>query len=244
MQMPHSTPGGPVARAPLPRAARSALAASLLLAAACAPGLKPIAGTVPAPVRAAEPERVVRSGMAEDEYLRARQLMVPVAGVEPHRLVDTFHASRDGGARTHRAIDIMAPRGTPVLAADDGRVLRVSSNRLGGLTIYAIDDEERFVYYYAHLDRYRDGLRAGTRIARGEVIGYVGSTGNASASAPHLHFQAMRYRPDRYWDGEAVNPLPYLAIGGRPGGAAITAGEQDQDRHEPRDEKRDERRDR
>lgn len=162
---------------------------------------------------------------------------MPVDGVAPEALYPSFDEAR--GERAHEAIDIMAPRGTPVLAADDGRVLRVSSNRLGGLTIYAIDDEERFVYYYAHLDRYRDGLRAGTRIARGEVIGYVGSTGNASASAPHLHFQAMRYRPERYWDGEPVNPMPYLAIAGRPGGAAITAGEQDDDRRD-RDEQRDE----
>ncbi|HEY0969545.1 MAG TPA: M23 family metallopeptidase [Gemmatimonadales bacterium] len=240
--MPRPTTGVPVVRAPLPRVVSSALVASLLLTAACAPGLKPIAGAAPAPAptRAAEPERVVRSDMAEDEYLHARQLMVPVAGVEPHRLSDTFSAPRDGGARTHRAIDIMAPRGTPVLAADDGRVLRVSHNRLGGLTIYAIDDEERFVYYYAHLDRYRDGLRGGMRIARGEVIGYVGSTGNASASAPHLHFQAMRYRPGRYWDGEPVNPLPYLAIAGRPQGTAVTSGEQDQDeQREQRDQRRD-----
>jgi murein DD-endopeptidase MepM/ murein hydrolase activator NlpD len=242
--LPH--PDGALGAAvPFARAGRSALASALLLiAAACAPGLKPIAGTTPAPVREAEPvaERVVAGAeMAEGDYLRARQLMVPVAGVEPHRVRDTFHAPRDGGARSHRAVDIMAPRGTPVLAADDGRVLRVSENRLGGRTIYVIDLAERFVYYYAHLDRYRDGLRAGMRLARGEVIGYVGSTGNASASAPHLHFQAMRYRPERYWDGEPVNPLPYLAITGRPAeGAAVTANEQDQQREERRDHQQDE----
>lgn len=170
------------------------------------------AAAAPAPV-AARP--AVTVAPAEDgSYLEWRQLMVPVAGVDPARLSDSFDAPRDGGARVHRAIDIMAPRGTPVLAADEGLVYRVSSNRLGGLTVYLLDEHQRFIYYYAHLDRYRDGLRAGTRLARGEVLGYVGTTGNAPENVPHLHFQAMRFRRDRYWDGEPVNPRPYLVLPG------------------------------
>lgn len=149
--------------------------------------------------------------------------MVPVSGVLPERVRDDFHAPR--GNRQHAALDILAPRGTPVLSADDGRVLRVSENRLGGLTVYTIDREERFVYYYAHLDGYRDGLRAGMQIARGDVIGFVGTTGNAPAHVPHLHFQLMRYRPDRYWDGEPVNPKPFLALPGVPA-HTMTANEQ------------------
>ncbi len=193
----------------------AALAPLLLLAAACTPGLTPMARPVPAatpaPVRA---PAATGPALADAEYLRERQLMVPVAGVVPARLEDSFSAPRDGGSRRHNAIDIMAPRGTPVLAADDGRVHRVSRNNLGGLTVYVLDLAERFLYYYAHLDGYRDGLREGMTVARGEVLGYVGTTGNAPANVPHLHFQAMRYRRGRYWDGEAVNPKPYLVLPG------------------------------
>ena len=214
----------PVAALAARLAALRALAPlALLLLAACMRPLTPMARPVPA-----APPSVVTTPAApsaEAEYLLGRQLMVPVAGVEPSRLQDTFAAARDGGARRHNALDIMAPRGTPVLAADDGRVMRVSTNGLGGLTVYLLDPAERYVYYYAHLDAWRDGLRSGMTVARGEVLGYVGSTGNASASAPHLHFQAMRYRRDRYWDGEPVNPLPYLVTPGQPL-TAITANGQ------------------
>ena len=122
--------------------------------------------------------------------LRARQLMVPVAHVSPGQVPDTFRARR-GGVRIHGAVDIPAPRGTLVVSTDDGRVVRLSRNRKGGLTIYATDTTERFVYYYAHLDSYRRGLANGTRLARGEVIGFVGTTGDAPRRAPHLHFQVM-----------------------------------------------------
>jgi murein DD-endopeptidase MepM/ murein hydrolase activator NlpD len=203
-------------------ARRSLAPLVFLLAAACAPGLKPMARPVPA---APAPVRPAPARSADAEYLLERQLMVPVAGVDPSRLEDSFASGRSGNRR-HNAIDIMAPRGTPVIAADDGRVLRVSSNRLGGLTIYVLDAAQRFVYYYAHLDRWRDGLRDGMTVARGELLGYVGSTGNASANAPHLHFQAMRYRRDRYWDGEPVNPKPYLVTPGLPITAITANGQQ------------------
>jgi murein DD-endopeptidase MepM/ murein hydrolase activator NlpD len=108
----------------------------------------------------------------------------------------------------------MAPRGTPVLAADDGKVLRMGFNSLGGLTVYQVDPERHFVYYYAHLDRYAATLRDGMDVARGDVIGYVGSTGNASAAAPHLHFQVMLFR-DRYWEGESVNPFGSFELDGK-----------------------------
>jgi murein DD-endopeptidase MepM/ murein hydrolase activator NlpD len=208
-----------------PRAGRRALATvlaplALLAVAACSPGLEPMVRSAPvpatAPAAAAAPAARPGARLGDADYLRERQLMVPVAGVEPSGLRDSFDDARDGGARRHRAIDIMAPRGTPVLAADEGRVYRVASNRLGGLTVYVLDATERFMYYYAHLDAYRDGLRAGMRVARGEVLGYVGTTGNAPEHVPHLHFQAMRYRRDRYWDGEPVNPLPFLLAPGQP----------------------------
>lgn len=139
-------------------------------------------------------------------------LIIPVAGMSASRLTDTFSASRGGGARRHNAIDIMAPRGTPVVAAADGVVERLNAtNRLGGITAYVRSDDGEWTYYYAHLDGYAPGLQQGRRIRRGDPIGFVGSTGNASADAPHLHFQISRMGPgDRWWQGSPVNPYPLL----------------------------------
>ena len=150
-----------------------------------------------------------------DEALRARRLMVPVAGVSPAEVPDTFSAPRTGRG-IHGALDIPAPRGTPVLSADAGRVLRLHRNRRGGLTIYATDETERFFYYYAHLDRYRDGIGKGTRLARGQVIGYVGTTGNADRREPHLHFQiTVRPPGGGWWNGEPIDPRPFFVDAGR-----------------------------
>ena len=145
-------------------------------------------------------------------YILGRGLLVPVAGVVASQLRDTFDEGRDGG-RVHRALDILAPRGTPVLAADDGRVLRVRQNALGGNTVHATDPAGRVVYYYAHLDAYRPGLAEGATIARGDVLGIVGTTGNAPRDTPHLHFQVMRMPADgKYWDGDAINPYPLFLL--------------------------------
>lgn len=159
--------------------------------------------------------------------LEGRVLTIPVAGIEPHRLRDSFTAGRDGG-RTHNAIDIMAGHGTPVVAADSGRILRMSRSTLGGITIYATDPAERLVYYYAHLSGYREGLVEGMAIARGDTIGFVGSSGNASADAPHLHFQVMLMPAERrnYWNGEPLNPYPALLAGAAPRGDVRQAGAQ------------------
>ncbi|HUF28503.1 MAG TPA: M23 family metallopeptidase [Gemmatimonadaceae bacterium] len=148
------------------------------------------------------------------DYLRQRRLMVPVHGIAPSQVRDDFNARR--GSRRHNALDIMAPRGTPVLATDDGRVLAMRRNSAGGITIYVADAQERMVYYYAHLDGYRRRLSEGDRVKKGDVLGYVGTTGNAPSNAPHLHFQALRLDDARrYWDGPPVNPHPYLVIEGR-----------------------------
>ena len=141
--------------------------------------------------------------------------MVPVAGVSPDEVPDNFRAPR-GRARIHRAVDIPAPRGTPVLSADDGRVLRLHRNRKGGLTIYATDTSERLVYYYAHLSAYRRGLTKGAPLVRGEVIGFVGTTGNAHRREPHLHFQVLvRSKGGRPWGGNAIDPRPLFTRAGR-----------------------------
>lgn len=138
-------------------------------------------------------------------------LYFPVAGFDGRPIDDSFDDARDRGARRHRAIDIMAPRGTPVLSVQDGRILRLSRNPKGGISIYATDPEERFVFYYAHLDRYYEGIHQGQTLARGDTIGYVGTTGNAPENVPHLHFQLMRMPADgKYWDGEPLNPYSLL----------------------------------
>lgn len=147
--------------------------------------------------------------------LAARRLMVPVAGVRPSDVPDTFEAPRDGGTRRHGALDIPAPRGTPVVSADEGVVLAVRTNRLGGHVVYATDPDRRFVYYYAHLDRPCEGLRPGTRLARGDLVGTVGTTGNADHREPHLHFQVLVYPADgAWWEGRPIDPRPYLVATG------------------------------
>ena len=140
-------------------------------------------------------------------------LLMPVQGVQAAKLTDTFTQSR-GTGRLHDAIDIMAARGTPVLAVADGRVAKLFDSKPGGLTVYQFDREEKLAYYYAHLDHYVDGLVEGRVLKRGEVLGYVGSTGNASPDAPHLHFAVFVLGPEKkWWQGTAVNPYPLL--GGR-----------------------------
>ena len=138
-------------------------------------------------------------------------LFFPVAGMDSTRLDDSFDDPRDGGVRKHQAIDIMAPRGSAVMAVQDGRILKLSKSAKGGTTVYATDLEEKFVYYYAHLDRYHGNVYAGRPLMRGDTIGYVGTTGNAPKNVPHLHFQVMRMPADRkYWSGEPINPYPLL----------------------------------
>lgn len=170
---------------------------------------------MPAATPAPPPAPETTAPNADDSatLLATKGLMVPVEGVTPERMSDTYSAKRTAG--THRAIDILAPRGTPVLSADAGRVFRLRSNPNGGITVYAIDREERFIYYYAHLDRYREGLAEGMSLEPGDVIGYVGTTGNAPPNVPHLHFQIMLYRHDRYWDGEPINPYAFLTRSGK-----------------------------
>lgn len=137
--------------------------------------------------------------------------MVPVVGVEPSRVPDTFNAPRASG-RIHAATDILAPRGTPVLAATQGQVLRIRQNPAGGIVAYLVDDDRRYVYYYAHLDHYADQLTEGLRVQQGFIIGYVGTSGNAPPDTPHLHFQVMRLREGQrdWWNGTPVDVRPFM----------------------------------
>ncbi|RYX92722.1 MAG: M23 family metallopeptidase [Comamonadaceae bacterium] len=139
--------------------------------------------------------------------LRSRNLLLPISSVGTAQLTDTYSQSRAAG-NVHEALDIMSPRGTPVLAVDDGRVAKLFLSKPGGVTLYQFDQNTQYAYYYAHLDRYADGLKEGMLLSKGQVIGYVGSTGNASPDAPHLHFAIFRLGPERqWWKGTAVNPF-------------------------------------
>jgi peptidoglycan LD-endopeptidase LytH len=165
------------------------------------------ADTLLAPA-ASDDSNAVRPTAAELTELSAA-LIVPVAGVLPKDLLDTFDEPR--GTRRHNALDIPAPRGTPVLSATDGRLERMFTSEAGGLMVYASDPTGRFVLMYAHLDRYADGLSDGMPLRRGDTIGYVGTTGNAPPEVPHLHFGIARTNNvGRWWTGTPVDPRPLL----------------------------------
>ena len=157
--------------------------------------------------------------VAEGVVVGPTGLAVPVAGIEPEQLSDTYTQARAGGARRHDAIDIMAPHGTPVVAAAPGTVEKLFfSDGGGGITLYVRSDDKLWSYYYAHLQSYAPGLKEGQRVQRGQALGEVGSTGNANPAGPHLHFAIHRMSPDEDWHGgEPINPYPLLA-GKRPSG--------------------------
>jgi murein DD-endopeptidase MepM/ murein hydrolase activator NlpD len=173
--------------------------------------VKPEPVLVSAPARGAKmpsptisAKTVVRGSDIED--LRSRSLAIPVRGLDAEDLVSSFDDAR-GASRRHEAIDILAPRGTDVLAVEDGTVAKLFTSVTGGLTIYQYEPSARFVYYYAHLDAYAPGLKEGDSLRKGDVIGRVGTTGNAPESTPHLHFAISKLDPDRrWWGGTALDP--------------------------------------
>jgi murein DD-endopeptidase MepM/ murein hydrolase activator NlpD len=186
-------------------------------AAASAPGSQPVEAaatpiaspSVPRPPSADPPSPTAGPLPARPQ---PGSLLIPLAGVDSSRLLDTFNQGR-GDGQAHEAIDIAAPKGTPVVAVDDGRVVKLFNSKRGGLTVYQFDPAEKLAYYYAHLDGYAPGLAEGRELKRGELVGYVGSTGNANPAAPHLHFAIFELGPEkRWWQGTAINPYP-LFIG-------------------------------
>ena len=139
------------------------------------------------------------------------ELIIPVRGIRKDDLVDTWGQSRGAGTRRHTAIDILAPRGTDALAAVDGTILKLFNSRAGGLTLYLADQSRTNCYYYAHLDSYAAGIREGMQVKQGDVLGFVGTTGNAPPNTPHLHFGIERLPAGgQWWKGEPVNPYPIL----------------------------------
>ena len=142
------------------------------------------------------------------DLLRERELMIPVAGLEPASLHDSFNDARGDGSRRHHAIDIHAPRGTPILSVDDGTVIKLHNSSAGGISVYTTDPGRNFIYFYGHLDKYHDNLREGMTLARGDTLGYVGTTGNAPPNTPHLHFQILKASNISRWSrGTPINPV-------------------------------------
>jgi murein DD-endopeptidase MepM/ murein hydrolase activator NlpD len=177
--------------------------------------VKPSLKETPPAVSPPEPElksAEAASAISADtvEELRERSLSLPVQGIKREELRDTFNEMR-GGSRRHEAIDILAPRNTPVFAVQDGKIAKLFVSAAGGITIYQFDPGEDYVYYYAHLERYADGLKEGDDVRRGQIIGYVGTTGNAPRDTPHLHFAIFKLTDEkRWWQGTPIDPYSVL----------------------------------
>ena len=213
-QLPPPAPPQPVASAsghalpaPPPPADANPIAGQL----PPAPNVQPDLTAVDLPVKPDPDVKAAVTSVPDIAAAKPDGLLVPVKGVQYSAITDTFGQPR-GKERRHEALDIMAPKGTPVLAAADGKVVKLFTSKPGGLTVYEFDPTSTYAYYYAHLDRYADGLKEGMQVKRGDVLGYVGSTGNASAEAPHLHFAVVELTPEKeWWKGTPVDPYPLLA---------------------------------
>jgi murein DD-endopeptidase MepM/ murein hydrolase activator NlpD len=193
---------GPVERVPGPGSQGSrafrALAGGPARPGTLAPGI-PVSGTLGA-----------APGLA---ITGPTDIIIPVLGIQASQLKDTFEEGRTG--HVHHAIDILAPRGTPVLAAVDGKIAKLFVSAAGGLTIYQFDRAGELVYYYAHLDSYAPSIVEGMEVRQGAIIGYVGTTGNAPPGTPHLHFAIEKLGPEKvWWRSEAIDPYPILMSGG------------------------------
>jgi peptidoglycan LD-endopeptidase LytH len=175
--------------------------------------VKPTKEEEPAPVAAppaaiGTPTPVMSANALED--LRMRSLTLPVQGIKRSELRDTFNEMR-GSSRRHEALDVLAPRNTPVLAVEDGKIARLFLSDAGGITIYQFDPSMTYVYYYAHLERYAEGVKEGADVKRGQVIGYVGTTGNAPRDTPHLHFAIFKMTDEKkWWQGTPIDPYSVL----------------------------------
>jgi murein DD-endopeptidase MepM/ murein hydrolase activator NlpD len=169
------------------------------------------AATTGRPVMSAPvPQAVVGPLPSSPAELEDRHLLIPVEGVRAEELTRQF-ADERGGSRRHEALDILAPRNTPVKAVEDGTIARLFYSKAGGITVYQFDPTSDFCYYYAHLERYAEGLREGQPVRKGQVIGYVGTSGNAPKTTPHLHFAIFRLTEARHWwEGTPIDPYDVL----------------------------------
>ena len=168
---------------------------------------EPVVPPPPDPPRTEEVPTIAANPI---EDLRKRNLLLPVLGIKREELRSNFDEMR-GGNRRHEAIDILAPRNTPVFAVEDGEIARLFLSAAGGITIYQFDPTEKYVYYYAHLEKYAPGLEEGDDVKRGDIIGYVGTTGNAPRNTPHLHFAIFKMTDEKkWWQGTAIDPYSVL----------------------------------
>jgi murein DD-endopeptidase MepM/ murein hydrolase activator NlpD len=192
--------------------------ADAAVAAVGAPQQSPPSAAATAAAPSPQPVAPAAQVAPADIVLAPTGLAMPLPGLQPGQLTDTFAEAR-GSDRRHDALDIMAPAGTPVLAVADGHVEKLFTSVQGGLTLYQFEPSGRYAYYYAHLQGYAPGIAEGRQLKRGEVIGHVGSTGNANPAAPHLHFAVFLLGPEKqWWKGTPINPYPLL--GGRPAAVA------------------------
>jgi len=208
----HKRRGGEITlRAMPPQAVSSPSAANVI---SPSPSLTDVPSPIPSPTPSVEPSPTVAPEMtpaaSPEGFVGVLNLIIPVAGVRREQLIDTFSEARSEG-RTHDAIDIPAPSGTPVLATADGEIVKLFQSERGGTTIYQISADRKLVYYYAHLQGYAPNLHDGQYVHQGDVIAYVGDTGNAGSGNFHLHFSiAILSDPKRYWEGTNINPYPLL----------------------------------
>ena len=198
--------GSAAANAPGPLAA----AVNVVRAASGQPFDEPSNAVVEVPAPTSGKSGVIPPGAPEARDLASRELTIPVEGVLASKLVRSYHDARSGG-REHEAIDILAPRNTPVVAVEDGTIAKLFLSKAGGNTVYQFDPGRQYSYYYAHLERYADGLKEGDAVHRGQTIGYVGTTGNAPKNTPHLHFAIYRLTAEQHWwEGTPVDPYDIL----------------------------------
>jgi len=208
----HKRRGGEITlRVTPPQAVSSPSAANVM---SPSPSPTNVPSPIPSPTPSVEPSPTVAPEMtpaaSPEGFVGVLNLIIPVAGVRREQLIDTFSEARSEG-RTHDAIDIPAPSGTPVLATADGEIVRLFQSERGGTTIYQISADRKLVYYYAHLQGYAPNLHDGQYVHQGDVIAYVGDTGNAGTGNFHLHFSiAILSDPKRYWEGTNINPYPLL----------------------------------
>jgi murein DD-endopeptidase MepM/ murein hydrolase activator NlpD len=170
----------------------------------------PVNAVVEVPAPTSGRDGVIPAGAPESKDLVARHLTIPVEGVAADKLVRSYHDSRSGG-REHEALDILAPRNTPVVAVEDGTIAKLFLSKAGGITVYQFDPGKNYSYYYAHLERYADGLKEGEVVHRGQILGYVGTSGNAPKNTPHLHFAVFRLTSEKHWwEGTPIDPYDIL----------------------------------
>lgn len=193
---------------PQPEASQASATPDIGLSVPAAPSPSAFAADPPSEEASPTPQTPVLT--LDPSYAARLNLVIPVKGVKREQLQDTFKDARSEG-RVHDAIDIMAPAGTPVIAAAEGEIIKLWESDRGGTTIYQLSKDKKLVFYYAHLQRYAEGLTVGKTVWQGETIAYVGDTGNAGIGNYHLHFSIMlTNNPKRYWEGTNINPYPLL----------------------------------